>query len=539
MHKRPAWHFSAGLALLVLGASLCAAQSATTQPDGPVTIAIDGTDDTLWLSASGPKESFVFRRGVSQEFDLGVPIGGRIARMASGGADLFVFLADGTFYRLSDGEWQRAADAPQRSIPLETAYHRDILYTLLDSAIADQLPQYAMDASADEWGPFETTNASLILARYDGVRWSGMVPLPLSVTVESSPRLLVDQGRIVLFWSGGEGQLHFSAYNVAEASWENAGTLAVPQHRGFRVFSIGRTPVVAALAARADRFRVYRLLGNLEQPSIVAVEPRTTALPEGVPSGAIQDVVPFGQQLAVLEEIEREAYLRFATLAGAPVGSSEVVSEVLASPQRRNNLANLVQLVMLAVLIGLLTALFVLRKNAIHAPLVLPSDMQVAFTMQRLAAFLIDFVPFVLIFARVTDVNPGEGFGKLLEWGVGSGRLRNPLLGQDLVLWWGSAVLAHTVYATVMEALTGRTVGKTLLSIRVQADSGQRPIFWQVLVRNVVRLIELVPSFWILMFLVVLSRNRQRLGDLFAKTVVVRRRPPEASVENDGDEREE
>jgi uncharacterized RDD family membrane protein YckC len=78
----------------------------------------------------------------------------------------------------------------------------------------------------------------------------------------------------------------------------------------------------------------------------------------------------------------------------------------------------------------------------------------------------------------------------------------------------------------VMELLTGRTVGKVLTGTRLLAETGTRPASWQILVRNALRLLELVPQFWILGLLVLLSRNRQRLGDIFARTLVVRRAGP-------------
>jgi uncharacterized RDD family membrane protein YckC len=56
----------------------------------------------------------------------------------------------------------------------------------------------------------------------------------------------------------------------------------------------------------------------------------------------------------------------------------------------------------------------------------------------------------------------------------------------------------------------------------VLSESGSVPTLRQILVRNALRLLELQPPLWILGFLVVLSRNRQRVGDLFARTVVIR-----------------
>ena len=67
-----------------------------------------------------------------------------------------------------------------------------------------------------------------------------------------------------------------------------------------------------------------------------------------------------------------------------------------------------------------------------------------------------------------------------------------------------------------------RTIGKVFLGTRVLSENGTRPNAVQIVARNVSRFLELLPPLWVLGFLVVLSRNRQRLGDIFARTVVVR-----------------
>ena len=90
------------------------------------------------------------------------------------------------------------------------------------------------------------------------------------------------------------------------------------------------------------------------------------------------------------------------------------------------------------------------------------------------------------------------------------------------MLWWGIACGTSTLYALVMELLVQRTVGKLLMGTRVLSERGTAPHVLQTILRNVLRLLELMPPFWLLGFLVVLSRNRQRLGDIFARTLVVR-----------------
>jgi uncharacterized RDD family membrane protein YckC len=83
------------------------------------------------------------------------------------------------------------------------------------------------------------------------------------------------------------------------------------------------------------------------------------------------------------------------------------------------------------------------------------------------------------------------------------------------------------VYFTVMEAVQGATVGKMVLGIRVVKLDGSDIGWSQAIVRNLLRIVdELPPAIPYLLggVLILNSSRRQRLGDRFAGTVVVRRR---------------
>ena len=78
------------------------------------------------------------------------------------------------------------------------------------------------------------------------------------------------------------------------------------------------------------------------------------------------------------------------------------------------------------------------------------------------------------------------------------------------------------VYYTLLEALTAASVGKLVCHMRVTMDDGTRPSGSAVVVRNLVRLPEVL--FWYIpagISCLANARNK-RLGDLAAKTVVVR-----------------
>jgi uncharacterized RDD family membrane protein YckC len=80
------------------------------------------------------------------------------------------------------------------------------------------------------------------------------------------------------------------------------------------------------------------------------------------------------------------------------------------------------------------------------------------------------------------------------------------------------------VYMMVAEWLwRGQTVGKRLLRLRVVDAAGLRLEPSQVIVRNLMRFVDGLPALYLLGGITCLvSRHRQRLGDLAAGTVVIR-----------------
>jgi uncharacterized RDD family membrane protein YckC len=79
----------------------------------------------------------------------------------------------------------------------------------------------------------------------------------------------------------------------------------------------------------------------------------------------------------------------------------------------------------------------------------------------------------------------------------------------------------------------GQTPGKRLLKLRVIREDGRPVTFWEALARNLLRIFDALPGFLIPLYsvgliVVFMNRRDQRIGDLFAGTVVVRERSDEA-----------
>jgi uncharacterized RDD family membrane protein YckC len=100
---------------------------------------------------------------------------------------------------------------------------------------------------------------------------------------------------------------------------------------------------------------------------------------------------------------------------------------------------------------------------------------------------------------------------------------------------WFGELLLMVVYFTVLEALFGVTVGKMIMGLRVADMQGQRASLRAVLLRNLLRLIDMLPLMGINFggdvtfnipyllggIVALLSPYRQRLGDRVAHTLVV------------------
>ena len=89
-------------------------------------------------------------------------------------------------------------------------------------------------------------------------------------------------------------------------------------------------------------------------------------------------------------------------------------------------------------------------------------------------------------------------------------------------------------YFIVFEWLwNGQTPGKRLLKLRVIRDDGRPLTLWEAIARNLLRICDAAPGFIVPVYsvgliVIFLSGRDQRVGDIFAGTVVIRERTDEA-----------
>lgn len=87
-----------------------------------------------------------------------------------------------------------------------------------------------------------------------------------------------------------------------------------------------------------------------------------------------------------------------------------------------------------------------------------------------------------------------------------------------LVMW----LSLYELHVILGEALVGRSVGKAIVGIQVVDLTGKPASPLAILIRNLIRIPEIITVFlFIFMFV---SDERQRLGDLIARTIVIKRK---------------
>jgi uncharacterized RDD family membrane protein YckC len=82
-------------------------------------------------------------------------------------------------------------------------------------------------------------------------------------------------------------------------------------------------------------------------------------------------------------------------------------------------------------------------------------------------------------------------------------------------------VLLFFAYFTFLES-KGQTLGKRIMKIKVITLEGKKPGMGRAFVRTIFRFVDILPFFYILGLISILSTGKkQRIGDLVAKTAVV------------------
>jgi uncharacterized RDD family membrane protein YckC len=162
-------------------------------------------------------------------------------------------------------------------------------------------------------------------------------------------------------------------------------------------------------------------------------------------------------------------------------------------------------------------------RLTIETPEGVPLELTLAGVGSRFASALLDYLIQAVILVALALV---------LVYGVGV----HPSAGALAEAVWALGYfVVFNGYDVGFEVLnSGRTPGKALNGLRVVRESGTPVTFATSAVRNVLRVVDILPGTYLVgMISILVTRRNQRLGDLAAGTLVVRERmklPPEVRL---------
>jgi uncharacterized RDD family membrane protein YckC len=172
-------------------------------------------------------------------------------------------------------------------------------------------------------------------------------------------------------------------------------------------------------------------------------------------------------------------------------------------------------------LIVMTTALWTRRDLAVRV-LPLPKGLMLAMVWKRVVAGLIDMIPAILItlpwwYPKIASLGlEGRVFPSVEEQVI--------LQNQTQLERYGTLAV-YGLWCFLWELFLARTPGKILLGCRVISVDGSAPTPRQCLIRNIIRTLMVslgATGFLVtIMSIVIVTRNRQRTGDLLAQTLVV------------------
>jgi len=400
-------------------------------------------------------------------------------------------------------------------------------------------PQAAEGASpvdADQPAPAQMPapakrQATLTVLQYGGGEWRTLTELP-DVQIGNDNRMLstVVGDMLYLLTGGTEGNNKLWAWAGDGHQWitvvlsDEAATGEV-----LSMFPAGdRLMMLVALQAQQDRPLSLTILSSGPTDGLASSQPITI---NGQPFSPPR--APLAAPLVAPVELHRVGMLwqegqtvRF-TLCDIMHGEADppIDLAVLAQGPPDTSGQKVLNYFLIVLVLATFTIVILVRPQIPPGPIILPPTCRPAPLGKRAMACLVDLMSISIVVSLIlpTPEPPMDLIGNPSEFfSVYSEMLMTRQAAYSVI----ATLCTYMVYGIVMEARFAATVGKMLFRIRVAAGDGQRPGLREVVLRNVVKMLELFPMLWLLLLVPLLNPARQRLGDILARTVVLERSEP-------------
>jgi len=480
------------------------------------------------------------------------PTSGEVRLAVTRGEYLHVFFRDGAHYRmrpptepLRTGTTTRndfpELQLPDQRVPLRICGDAsgEALFAIVPQSTAEKLiepPPADADSNATPT-PTPTpspdfSSARHALAHYEPGSWKALAPMPADFDAHTAVWMVGSTGLPHVLYADGNHPERLTHLRFRENAWSNAGDLAnVIPSRVVAVLAAGESIVALIHDAPDDAKRAALRPHVWKQGRWTAGEPLRlddADLRVRVDACAADrigdDLLVIWPDATAQTPEQQSPELRAARwpVEGGAALSQPVGVGVLATLPASEDEARLRYLLSLAAIAVILVLIIRGRRDSFIHDLPVPDGYVLARFGPRFIAFVLDLVLISLVAVPILFVPWMAEHGVKLDESLSQRLHLATLQDPDGVFWrWLIGVGVYALYGIAFESTLGGTPGKLVMRLRVCSHLAGRASFGAIVVRNLLRF-EIFPfHFSPLVVLLVITRNRQRLGDLAANTLVV------------------
>jgi len=351
----------------------------------------------------------------------------------------------------------------------------------------------AINTTAPSTQPAEWPRAPAIY-RFDGVKWSRIMALPEGMDSKEPAALslaIVDHQPVLATSSGGHG---IRVWTGQDQHWSEPHDLGPAQPiLNFDILNAGLPPTIWLSSGGAG------LLTNIGSDRPLA--------PDGAAATDSRSAARAAEAIRLFSASGDHLYEQAYSADGRVIGKrAELVIDLMGPDSDVQNwLAPTLTIVVTMLLFG------AARRGGVgEMPAGLAeSNLMLAPLLPRFAAGTIDALPVLLSILYVARQMALSGIAQ-----------DAPTNQQMIPFYIASGI--YLFYTIGSEILFGKTLGKWIFGLQIVSLDGSRPPRAALLLRNVLRIVDLI-LMWLPLAMILFSPLRQRVGDLAARTLVVRK----------------
>lgn len=454
------------------------------------------------------------------------------------------------------GKARRQLRLPSDALPIALAGDRSLLWALVDGGTTQKIAtawqeyqQSTQPARDDEYvrekqgGQHEAALSSrpedlpkdrCFFVQFDGRNWKPGFDAPADLPLDAQAWVIMDGPRQHLFWCGPPGSADVRYARRENERWQNGPTLSFSHRVAAGYAGVLNKQLVFAAMLAADGGTELRCEPRVlapgadnwsTRPALQSADKKPLVLPKGSLVGGIGDnlvLLKASAQGVAVGLWSPADGMPFKDFADVPI--RKLPSEL--DPSDHSG-----EMIPVIVVMVIVTLIYWVRRDSMNMPMLgAPGPAPISLDQRALAA-LIDLAP-SLILVLVIWWKPVSGFYVEVRAAEANHQAWPPM--GPILLPWYVCIGLHAAYCSVFEILWSATPGKRLMRCAVISEQMDRPTALQIIVRNALRIVELDPHLkvWPFMLVLFMTRNRQRLGDLLARTIVVK---PGAPIEDSDD----